>query len=462
MMASPQESLPSPKTILSVVASLTASAVLFRTFYNELIPDAVRDYFVSRLHDFSTRFSSQLIIVIEELDGLTVNQMFDAANVYLGTKLSSSSRRIKVHKPQKEKELAVTIDRNQEIIDIFQGVNFKWVLVSSRIERPTSSKNRDANAHERSDVRHFELSFHQKHREMALRFYLPHILREANAIGDEKKAVKLHTIDYSGTDYWGSIDLNHPATFDTIAMNPETKKALIDDLNTFIERKEYYKRVGRAWKRGYLLYGPPGTGKSSLVAAVANYLKFDIYDMDLREVQCNSDLRRLLIGTGNRSILVIEDIDCSIELQDRSSDSENQTKSTEDEKITLSGLLNFIDGLWSSCGDERIVILTTNHMDRLDPALLRPGRMDMHLPMSYCDFSGFKILAYNYLLIQEHPLFEKIEELLNKVEATPAELAGELMKSDDAASSLQGIIQFLHDKQEKTRLPDVRINSGKA
>lgn len=101
-------------------------------------------------------------------------------------------------------------------------------------------------------------------------------------------------------------------------------------------------------------------------------------------------------------------------------------------------------------------------MDRLDPALLRPGRMDMHLPMSYCDFSGFKILAYNYLLIQEHPLFEKIEELLNKVEATPAELAGELMKSDDAASSLQGIIQFLHDKQEKTRLPDVRINSGKA
>ena len=101
-------------------------------------------------------------------------------------------------------------------------------------------------------------------------------------------------------------------------------------------------------------------------------------------------------------------------------------------------------------------------MDRLDPALLRPGRMDMHLHMSYCDFGGFKILAYNYLLIQEHPLFEKIKEFLNKVEATPAELAGELMKSDDTISSLQGIIQLLHDKQEKTRLSDLRINSGKA
>ncbi|CAK9317267.1 unnamed protein product [Citrullus colocynthis] len=461
MMVSSQESLPSARTILSVVASLTASAVLLRSFYNELIPDAVRDYFFARLHDFSSRFSSQLIIIIEELDGLTANQMFNAANVYLGTKLSSSSRRIKVHKPEKEKELAVTIDRNQELIDIFEGVNFKWVLVSSRIEKPISSKNRDGNAHERSDMRHFELSFHKKHRDMALRFYLLHILREANAIRDEKKVVKLHTIDYSGTDYWGSIDLNHPATFDTIAMNPETKKALIDDLNKFIERKEYYKRVGKAWKRGYLLYGPPGTGKSSLVAAMANYLKFDIYDMDLREVQCNSDLRRLLIGTGSRSILVIEDVDCSIELQDRSSDSENQTKSAEDEKITLSGLLNFIDGLWSSCGDERIVVLTTNHLERLDPALLRPGRMDLHLHMSFCDFSSFKILAYNYLLIHEHPLFEEIEELLNKVEATPAELAGELMKSDDVTSSLQGLIQCLHGKKGKTRLPDLRIDAGK-
>lgn len=333
MLGSPQESLPSSRTILSAVASLTASVVLLRTFYNELIPDAVRDYFFARLHDLSNRLSSQMIIVVEELDGLTANQMFDAVNVYLGTRLSSSSRRIKVLKPEKEQQLDVTIDRNQELIDTFEGVKFKWVLVSSRVEKPISNKNRDANAFSRTDVRQFEVSFHNKHRDMALKFYLPHILREAKAIRDERKAVKLHTIDYSGTDYWGSIDLNHPATFDTIAMNPETKEALIDDLNKFIERKQYYKRVGKAWKRGYLLYGPPGTGKSSLVAAMANYLKFDIYDMDLREVQCNSDLRRLLIGTGSRSILVIEDIDCSIELQDRSSDSENRTKSAEDEKV---------------------------------------------------------------------------------------------------------------------------------
>ncbi|PKI30962.1 hypothetical protein CRG98_048647, partial [Punica granatum] len=58
-------------------------------------------------------------------------------------------------------------------------------------------------------------------------------------------------------------------------MEPEQKEALKEDLVRFLSRKEFYKRVGRAWKRGYLLYGPPGTGKSSLVAAMANYLKFD-------------------------------------------------------------------------------------------------------------------------------------------------------------------------------------------
>ena len=57
-------------------------------------------------------------------------------------------------------------------------------------------------------------------------------------------------------------------------------------------------------------------------------------------------------------------------------------------QFTLSGLLNMIDGLWSSCGDERIIVFTTNHKDRLDPALLRPGRMDLHVHMSYCTMDG--------------------------------------------------------------------------
>ncbi|KAE8680831.1 V-type proton ATPase catalytic subunit A [Hibiscus syriacus] len=113
------------------------------------------------------------------------------------------------------------------------------------------------------------------------------------------------------------------------------------------------------------------TGKSSLIAAMANYLKYDIYDLDLTDVHTNSDLRFLLLTMPNRSILVIEDIDCSIKLQNRESETESD-ENQGDNQVTLSGLLNFIDGLWSCCGEERIIIFTTNHKEWLDPSLVRP------------------------------------------------------------------------------------------
>ncbi|PHT85197.1 hypothetical protein T459_07303 [Capsicum annuum] len=276
---------------------------------------------------------------------------------------------------------------------------------------------------------------------MALKSYLPYLLRRAKEIKEEKRVVRLHTVDYNGTDYWSSVVLNHPATFDTMAMEPETKKELIEDLDMF----KIGLLHGRAWKRGYLFYRPPGTGKSSLVAAMANYLNFDVNNLDLREVQCNSDLRRLLIGSANRSLLVIEDIDCNVGLKNR----ENENDTTEDDKITLSGLLNFIDGLWSSCGDERIIVFTTNHKDRLDPALLRPGRMDVHIEMSYCTFSGFRVLASNYLNVDEHRLFKAIEDLFRRVKVTPAEVAGELMKSNNANVALEGLVKFLQNKERE-------------
>ncbi|KAK2660572.1 hypothetical protein Ddye_007105 [Dipteronia dyeriana] len=425
--------LPSYENALKLAGAIVSSAVVLRTVSDTLVPDSVTDYLRTRIRKISNRLSNQATVVIEEFDELNPNQIFEAANVYLGSKLSTSTQRTKANKPAKEKEITVTVDMNQPLVDSYENVKLEWVLVSSPIKSSVSSRKRENGTGSRSELRFFELSFHKKFKETVMSSYLPYILQQGKDVRDEKKAMKLHTVDYNGTDYWGSITFDHPASFDTMAMDQEMKKTLIDDLDKFISMKDFYRSVGKAWKRGYLLYGPPGTGKSSLVAAMANYLKFDVYDLDLKEVQCNSDLRRLLIGTSNRSILVIEDIDNSFE-------------TNEDDKVTLSGLLNFIDGLWSSCGDERILVMTTNHKDRIDPVLLRPGRMDVHLHMSYCSFSGFKTLASNYLKLEEHSLFGKIEELLKKIQATPAEIAGELMKSQDAEASLQGLIDFLINK----------------
>ena len=116
--------------------------------------------------------------------------------------------------------------------------------------------------------------------------------------------------------------------------------------------------------------------------------------------------------------------------------------------MTLSGLLNFIDGLWSSCGDERIIVFTTNYKEKLDPALLRPGRMDMHIHMSYCTLQGIRILAFNYNGINGYNwLFGEIERLIEISHVTPAELAVEHMRSEDADLAVEGVINLCKRKE---------------
>ncbi|KAI3686660.1 hypothetical protein L1987_80343 [Smallanthus sonchifolius] len=440
-----QESLPPPKAILTAAASLTASALLFQTIASTLLPSDLQTHLSSSLKTLFKRLSPHLTIVIPDSDGLTPNHLFQASNLFLSTKLSPSTHRIKATKLETEQTFTITIDTNQLITDTFQTIPCKWILQTEHVE-----VNQTSNA--RSEHKFFELTFHKKHKETIITKYLPYILNKAKEIKEANKTVKLHTVDYNGTDYWSSVVLNHPATFETLAMNEKMKGEILEDVNLFVRRKEYYRRVGRAWKRGYLFYGPPGTGKSSLVAAMANYLKFDVYDLDLREVQCNSDLRRLLIGTKNRSIVVIEDIDCNVGVQSREVEKEGIDRDADSEdKITLSGILNFIDGLWSGCGDERIIVFTTNHRERLDPALLRPGRMDVHVEMSYCTYDGFKVLASTYLQVKEDEklrTFEVVKEALKKIKVTPAEIAGELMKGEDVEIVLQNLIQWLKMKAE--------------
>ncbi|GJU65066.1 AAA+ ATPase domain-containing protein [Tanacetum coccineum] len=249
------------------------------------------------------------------------------------------------------------------------------------------------------------------------------------------------------------VNLDHPSTFDALAMDPIQKKAIIDDLDLFVRMRDFYKKVGKAWKRvldyrWYLLYGPPGTGKSSLITAMANYLKFDVYDLQLMNIRSDSILKDMMLQTSNRSVLVIEDIDCSTNIPDRNGTTPSKSKS----RIFFIMAFKLHRRLWSCCGNERIIIFTTNHPEKLDHALLRPGRMDMHIHMSYLTFNGFKTLAANYLNIHDdHWRFREIEELIQCNKVTPVEVAGELIKSDNAEVVLDGLVKFLEGKKEMCR-----------
>jgi len=124
-------------------------------------------------------------------------------------------------------------------------------------------------------------------------------------------------------------------------------------------------------------------------------------------------------------------------------------------RVTLSGLLNFTDGLWSCCGSERIIIFTTNHIEKLDGALLRSGRMDMHIHMSWCTFPAFQILAYNNLGLETHPLFPEVEKAIFDKAITPADVSELLLKKKrDSTAALEGLIQvLLQETQLVSELP---------
>jgi chaperone BCS1 len=94
--------------------------------------------------------------------------------------------------------------------------------------------------------------------------------------------------------------------------------------------------------------------------------------------------------------------------------------------ITLTGLLNFNDGLWSCCGSERIFVFTTNHIEKLDPALLRSGRMDMHIFMSYCSKQALK----NYLGVDlDDSVLKELEEVIEMARMTPVDISEVLIKN---------------------------------
>ena len=317
--------MPSPSSLFAAFASITASIMFFQSMLNQILPKQLHDYLISLVQLLFKANTPTLTYVFNkgtEFGGR--NLVYEAAGVYLDTLRDPKTKRLNVSKSDKEKGLIIRLEDGEKVTDFYKGIQLHWTFVCSKPE--------DESPRHSSKKRFYELSFHNKHENKVRESYITFVLERAKAISEKNKFLKMHTLDGSFNPFneinWRSINLEHPATFETLAMDQSKKTNIIQDLNRFVKRKEFYKKVGRAWKRGYLLYGPPGTGKSSLVAAMANHLKFDIYDLQLANVRRDSDLRRLLLATANRSILVIEDIDCSIKLPDRlHGEGEGETKS---------------------------------------------------------------------------------------------------------------------------------------
>ncbi|CAK7324244.1 unnamed protein product [Dovyalis caffra] len=334
------------------------------------------------------------------------NQLYHKVSTYL-TSLSAieDSDFTNLFSGSKANDIVLHLDQNQVIQDSFLGARVHW----------SNEKYSEGNG-----KRTLVLKLRKKDKRRVLRPYLQHILSVADQIEQKNKEIKLF-MNLEKNPYengrWRSVPFTHPATMDTMVMDGDLKNKVKADLELFLKSKQYYHRLGHVWKRSYLLYGASGTGKSTFIAAMARFLNFDVYDIDISKVSDDSDLKMLLLQTTSQSMIVIEDLDRFL------------TEKSRD--VSLSGVLNFMDGIVSCCGEERVMVFTMNCKDQIDQAVLRPGRVDVHIQFPLCDFPAFKSLASSYLGVKEHKLFSQVEEILQGggSSLSPAEI-GEIMMSN--------------------------------
>ncbi|KAI6040225.1 P-loop containing nucleoside triphosphate hydrolase protein [Pisolithus marmoratus] len=245
--------------------------------------------------------------------------------------------------------------------------------------------------------------------------------------------VQIYFADSHGS--WRWTDSRHKRPMSSIVLNPGVKEMLLGDTRDFLKSEKWYADRGIPFRRGYLLHGVPGSGKSSLIHAIAGELMLDIYVVSLSSSWISDSTLTTLMGrVPARCIVLLEDLDAAFTrsvTRDKSAngtpESSSSSNSADEEPptvptssnrrgrhkdnltdvntLSLSGLLNALDGVAAAEG--RILFATTNHLERLDPALSRPGRMDVWIEFKNASKWQAEALFRNFF-----PSAEKDDEVI--------------------------------------------------
>ncbi|XP_053327102.1 mitochondrial chaperone BCS1 [Spea bombifrons] len=207
------------------------------------------------------------------------------------------------------------------------------------------------------------------------------ILQEARELALHEQEGKTIMYAAMGAEWrqFGFPRRRRPLT--SVVLEEGVAEKIIQDVKGFIDNPKWYSDRGIPYRRGYLLYGPPGCGKSSFITALAGDLEYSICLMSLSDSSLSDDrLNHLLSVAPQQSIILLEDVDAAFVSRDLGK--QNPIAYQGMGRLTFSGLLNALDGVAST--EARIVFMTTNHIDRLDPALIRPGRVDVKQYVGHC------------------------------------------------------------------------------
>ncbi|KAF8656120.1 hypothetical protein AX16_002758 [Volvariella volvacea WC 439] len=281
--------------------------------------------------------------------------------------------------------------------------------------------------------------------------------------------VTIYSVDsgmrFASEFHWSNAKHKLRRPLSSVALPDGMLDSLVQDARRFLDSEDWYAKIGVPYRRGYLLYGPPGAGKTSTIYALAGELNLEIYTLPLSANFVDDGfLQRAASAIPKRSILLIEDIDCAFpsrELDDGDED-EDDNVFEPPRAVTLSGLLNIIDGVGSEEG--RIFFATTNYIDRLDPALIRPGRVDKRIEYGLATQAQAEALFLQIFPPSEEAsskdekashtnLAKSFAEQIPEHELSTAELQGFLLNyRDEPRSAVTTVGEWVRKELEDKRM----------
>jgi DNA replication protein DnaC len=219
-------------------------------------------------------------------------------------------------------------------------------------------------------------------------------------------------------NYWKKYGKVLPRDCDTLILDKKTKDKILDDIDVFVKSEKDYIKYGIPYKRNYLFHGKPGTGKTSLTNVIANITQRSIYILSFGSELSDTGLYNAVNEINNeKAILLLEDIDCIF--QDRTTNKNNS-------RVSFSALLNVLDGVART--KSLITIITTNYVEKLDSALVRPGRIDMMIKFVKISDEQIKGLLKLYEREINENTYKELSRKCTLYDLTPAVISGFLFR----------------------------------
>lgn len=244
---------------------------------------------------------------------------------------------------------------------------------------------------------------------------------------EETNITKVYTLE-DGYD-WRVASQRRPRPLESVVLDGNLMTSIVDDLKLFLKSEQDYINRGISYQRGYLFYGPPGCGKSSACAAIAGALGLSICVLNLSNRTLDDEsLNSRLVDAPSNSIVLLEDVDAIFVGRMSAASSPDEMfrgGGNTGANVSFSGLLNALDGVASRQG--RIMFMTTNHIEKLDPALIRPGRVDVKIKFDLATATQAERMFQRFYP-GENALAANVKDVLQSKTVSPAALQGHFLK----------------------------------